>query len=120
MFDKKNIKRKKRYRHIYKGQKERIECFSLEYLRTEIVKRVKLYDVDNDGMLSTAEYTSIFDDFKNTCFTDVQISDSFALIDENLDGFLDEEELKKNSFELMKFIIRETTLIDLKKKFIII
>lgn len=86
LFDKKNIKRKLKYRNIYKNNDQRIDCFSSDSLREESIKLLKYYDADKDGALNAEEFSSIFDDLKNTQFTDMQISDSFALIDTNLDG----------------------------------
>lgn len=89
-------------------------------MKEEVGHILRYYDVNHDGLIDATEFAMIFDDLKNTFVKETQMSDSFALMDENLDGQLDEEELCKNPFELMKFIIRERTLIELKKKFIII
>jgi hypothetical protein len=120
LFSKKNIQRKIAFRDHLLGNKERVQCFAFAHLREEVLGLLKYYDEDRDNALSTHEYAGIFEDLKNTYVTEVQMSDSFALIDENMDGELDEDELLKNPFELMKFVIREKTLIELKKKFVII
>lgn len=120
LFSKKNIQRKIVYSGNILDNKERVQCFAFSHLREEIGNILRYYDEDRDNALSTAEYAAIFEDLKNTCVNEQQMSDSFALIDENMDGVLEEDELLKNPFELMKFVIREKTLIELKKKFVII
>ena len=89
-------------------------------MKEAVCEILKYYDVNQDGVLDAQEFASVFDDLKNTFVKETQMSDSFALMDENMDGELDEVELCKNPFELMKFVIREKSLIDLKKRFIII
>jgi len=86
LFNKKNIIRKERYRHKYTENIEKVNCFALTSMKEEVKKLIAYYDEDRDGCLNAKEYASIFDELKNTMVTEVQMSDSFALVDDNMDG----------------------------------
>lgn len=92
LFNKKNIIRKERYRDKFTDNMKKVDAFATTIMKDEIKKLLGFYDADKDGCLNASEYASIFDDLKNTYVTEVQMSDSFALMDENMDGILDEDE----------------------------
>jgi len=120
LFNKKNIDRKVRYKPRVLQNKTKVDVFAFSNMKAEVLTILKYYDKNQDNHLDATEFASIFDDLTNTYVKEVQMSDSFALMDEDFDGLLSEDELCKNPFEVVKYITREKALIDLKKKFIII